>query len=287
MSIMAGTVWLFSLLVCQCAASSHPSLDDESLKPCPYPPPENIEPCSCQFNEKFQIFLICDIRQDMDRKLLQKLSHEFTARNEVHLFYVNLNGNKWITDFSPDLLGQFKISYFHLSNVRSIEGDIQGGAFNGSTFSLKELIIENKGHEYDYWDGSKKKIRTGAFSKLQNINKISLGSNFESIKPEAFSDLPNLQELNLESMNLRTIYSDSFENLPMLKTLDLSNKGILSLLSRAFSNLSSLIELNLSSNGLLNIKPDTFSNLPSLINLDLSSNRITKIGSMFSFLQNL
>ena len=155
------------------------------LKTCPFPTPQNIEPCSCKVDEKFQVLLTCKMNQDMDEKFLQRLTNAFGCKKEVHLFHVNLNGHNWMIDFSPELFGEFKMSHFHLSDCTSIVGDIQAGAFNGSLDSLKTFQIEGS------FRGENRTgvVKTGAFANLQALSKISLGNRFGSIETEAFESL--------------------------------------------------------------------------------------------------
>jgi hypothetical protein len=183
------------------------------------------------------------------------------------LFDINLNGNNWNAHFTPDLLGQFKLSHFHLSNFTSIAGDLQSGAFNGSSFSLKTVHMESSNSER-----SNRNVDTGAFSKLQSLSSVNLGNSFGSFKSKSFFDLPNLKHLLVDEKTLTTIEAETFHQLPKLKTLDLSNQLLGSLPSRSFCNLSNLTKIDLSKNMIKNIKEDTFYNLPSLLSLDLSKN---------------
>jgi len=273
---MLEKVWIFTIFSLPFVLSLQTSFE----KTCPYPMPKTIEPCLCKVNEKFQIFLTCNINQDMDRKLFQKLIDAFAFNKEVHMFDINLNDQAWKIDFSPELLGQFKISYFKLSNFGKMEGDIQAGVFNRSSFSLKEFHIDSYGYGY-------KTVETGAFSKLQNLKKVSLGKPFRTIKTKAFYDLPNFQQLEVKRGAISDIEPKAFEDLPKLKTLDFSHQSIWSLSSKSFYNLPNLTELNLSSNNIRKIEANTFDNLPSLLNLDLSKNsRLCNIGNLFSQLQN-
>ena len=255
-----------------------------NMKTCPYPLPKNIEPCSCKVDDELKVFLICNMEYHIDAKLLIKLNKAFVCKKEVHLFEINLNGNRWFPNFSNELLGQFKISYFHLFNFhsigskRNIGGNIEGGTFNGSTYSLKELHIETSK------DGqSNRVIETGAFSELRLLKKISIGNSFGTLQSKAFFDLPNLEFLTIDEQSISTIDSGAFENLSILKVMDLSNQLISSLSSRSFCNMFNLTELNLSSNKIKKIQNNTFYNLQSLVNLDLSRNsEFCHIGNMLS-----
>eukprot|EP00092_Neocalanus_flemingeri_P020556 GFUD01022269.1.p1 GENE.GFUD01022269.1~~GFUD01022269.1.p1 ORF type:complete len:511 (+),score=90.91 GFUD01022269.1:17-1549(+) len=287
---MLGILWLFSILCfifgdLQDQVPLLSSFELVNLKSCPFPVPKNIEPCSCKVDEKHEILLICNLDQDMDAELLHRLSNAFACKKEVHLFDINLNGHRWMTDFSPELLGQFKLTKFHLSNFAFIAGDILAGAFNGSLFSLTEFHIETSEEGSNHWNRGV--IETGAFSKLQALNKVSLGNSFGKLNTKAFFELPSLQQLTVDNQSISAIESEALYDLPGLKVLNLSNQSITSLPPRAFSNLPNLTELNLSLNMIKQVQDNTFYNLPSLINLDLSKNtKLCHIGNMFSHLRN-
>eukprot|EP00092_Neocalanus_flemingeri_P038111 GFUD01041481.1.p1 GENE.GFUD01041481.1~~GFUD01041481.1.p1 ORF type:complete len:533 (+),score=115.35 GFUD01041481.1:40-1599(+) len=284
---MFAKAWHFSLFWLGCLASIDqdsfpPTSELDNLKTCPFPMAEDIEPCSCKVNESYQVFLICNIKQDMDEKLLKKLNKNFACKKSIHVFEVNLNGYSWKTNFSPELLGQFKISYFHLSNASSIVGDIQASAFSGSSFSLREFSIATS------QEGNKNgRVESGGFSKLQTLTKVSLGNSFGSLETKSFFDLPNFQKLNIDKETISKIEEEAFDELPSLKVLDFGNQLITSLSAKAFSNLPNLTELNLSTNMLNKIDGNAFYNIPNLVNLDLSKNtELNDIGNMFEHLQH-
>ena len=215
--------WLFLILSFGVAASITidqdnllPSSEVANLKTCPFPRPQNIEPCSCKVDEKLQILLICNIDQDMGEELLQRLIKAFACKKEVHLFDIDLNGHSWVTNFSSESLGQFEIAHFHLSNCNSIVGDIQAGAFNGSSYTLKTFHIEPTPNEK-----SNGVVEKNAFSKLQTLSKVSLGNSFRTIQTKAFFDLPSFQQLTVDGRSISRIETEAFDDLPMLKVLDL------------------------------------------------------------------
>ena len=276
--------WWLSSLICfvYSASTDLGELQPASLRTCPFPMAQNIEPCSCKVDDKFQIHLICNILQDMDDQVLQRLNNAFACKKELYLFDVNLNGNSWVSNFSSNLLGQFGISHFHLKNFKYMAGDIQMGALNGSSFSLKTFQIERSKEE-----NSNRVVETGAFSKLQAVEKILLGNSFGKFQTNSFFDLPSLQELNVDEQTLETMETETFVNLPKLRVLDLSNQSLTSLPARGFFNLSNLTKLNLSKNKIKKLEDNTFYNLPNLVHLDLSKNvELLKVGNMFEHLKN-
>ena len=278
---MLKKVWHFSLLWLGCAAQDLKT--SEQKKTCPFPMADTIEPCSCKVDEtNFKVSLACDIQQDMDEELLKKLNKAFACKKTLHEFNVNLNGNNWTTDFSQELLGEFKMSNFSLSNLTSITGNIKAGAFHGSSLSLEEFNIEGA------IEGAiKGVIETGAFSELQTLRKVSLGNSFGTIQSKAFFDLSSFEELNVDTQTISNIETDAFFELPSLEFLDLSDQNIVSISSKAFHNLVNLEDINLSKNMIKKINVNTFNNLPSLVNLDLSSNtELSDIENMFEDFKN-
>ena len=278
---MLKKVWHFSLLWLGCAAQDLKT--SEQKKTCPFPMADTIEPCSCKVDEtNFKVSLACDIQQDMDEELLKKLNKAFACKKTLHEFNVNLNGNNWTTDFSQELLGEFKMSNFSLSNLTSITGNIKAGAFHGSSLSLEEFNIEGA------IEGAiKGVIETGAFSELQTLRKVSLGNSFGTIQSKAFFELSSFEEFIVDTQTISYIETEAFYELPSLKSLDLSDQNFVSISSRAFYNLIHLTELNLSKNRIYKINVNTFYNLQSLVYLDLSSNtELTYIGNMFGDLKN-
>jgi len=280
---MVWSAWLF-LLLGLCFAQDQESFISklENMKTCPFPTADNIYPCTCKTNEHLQVFLKCNINQDMDGALLKRLNAAFACKKDIHMFNVNLNGHNWVTDFSSELLGQFQISYFNIFNYTSIVGDIKAEAFNGSSFSLTEFNIASSESK-----STNRVVETGAFSKIQTLQKVSLGNAFGTIKSKAFFYLPNFQQLVLGAKSISTIETDAFEILPSLKILDLSSQNLSSLPMRALSNLSNLTELNLSENMIEKIEENTFYNIPKLVKIDLSNNPDLKhVGNMFVILKN-
>ena len=69
--------------------------ENENMKTCLFPWPEDIHPCACKEDENFQIFLICNIQQDMDEKMLSRLNDAFGGcRKEIYGFNINLNNEQ-------------------------------------------------------------------------------------------------------------------------------------------------------------------------------------------------
>merc|ERR1712179_239821 len=130
LTIMGQRRFLFLLLpALPIHGSSFPELDMENTRVCPYPWPENIYPCVCRENEKFQVFVTCNINSNVDKFQFQDqitiLEQAFRCNNEIFSLDINLNGYIWGKDISAENVGRSKMSYFRLSNFSSIEGFVK------------------------------------------------------------------------------------------------------------------------------------------------------------------
>jgi len=247
---------------------------------CPYPPADTIDPCKCFVDVQFRIHLVCNIEQNMDEDILEKIVDSVGCRNEIYEFYVDLNDNEWTVDFDSNIFGRFKISKFKLVNISRV-ANIEAGAFNESMVSLKSFHIDNAS------DGpGSSYIGTGAFVTIQNVRRINLGNNFASIKEGAFRACSKLQEIVFSKQSLKKIQSEAFFGLHSLQKLDLSNQRLTELPSTLVQNLPNLTDVDLSSNEIVTVSENVFCDVPNLVNLDLSHNNICHIGNMLESLRN-
>ncbi|OCT75823.1 TLR4 interactor with leucine rich repeats [Xenopus laevis] len=117
----------------------------------------------------------------------------------------------------------------------------------------------------------------------------SLGGNFISnISVLDFVHFPQLQRLDLQYNQIRSIHLKAFEKLPELEELYLGNNLLTTLAPGALAPLRKLKVLNVNGNRLHNISRASFSNLAALIKLRLDGNDIQNLqGSPFSALSNL
>merc|ERR1711892_1293929 len=219
-----------------------------NMRTCPFPWPEDVDPCSCKVNEKFQVFLTCDLQQNMDTELLERISTAFGCRREVFKFNINMNGYDW-DDW--ELLGNFQLTYFNLVN-----------------FTLAGSYLHS-----------------AAFSNLSSLTSISIGLDVLSIGKQAFYNLPSLKILDLKRSTINGISNEAFCNLPQLTDLDLSNLNLKYIGPDAFHNIPGMKELNLKGNDIRTIGEGIISGIPFFVNLDLSGNKkLTNIGTL---LENL
>jgi len=283
-----GQRWFLLLLLPALSVdcSSFPQLDQETARVCPYPWPEDIAPCVCQTNDKFQIFLTCNMRHDLHSETyrsgeddISKLHQNFQCNDEIFSFHINLNGHSWERDISEKNVGKFKISYFSLSNYSSIDGFFKPGGFSLSKESLVGVKIQknnDKSTKRSYFQNG---IGSGAFFDLPSLTSLTIDEGFEKIHSEAFSNLPSLKKLTLRGLS-GSIPKRAFYNMKNLKEMKLKDSEIWKIGSKAFEDLPSLEYLNLSNLGISTLQDDAIYNLPRLKSLDLSSNPLKYIGNV-------
>ena len=300
---MLSTIFLISAL---------PLVSASDRKSCPFPTPSSILPCECHFDEKFRIFLTCNLTQDMDDVIMTKLARGFGCKKEFFKFFVDLNGNDWTARFDEDTLGVFQMNHFHLVNFGNFVGNIKANSFNGSRNSIEEIIIDSSEKELlDDSEGSgeiplgwwrpptddlknlaaTREIEKNAFYQLNALKKISLGNSFSVLQSHAFSQLKVLETIEFDPATVTKIASYGFNELKSLRVLDLGNQSITTIEKEAFKLLPNLTELKLNDNYLRQILDDTI--LPdngvdsSLVTLDLSHNsELCRIGNMLRY-QNI
>ena len=120
-----------------------------------------------------------------------------------------------------------------------------------------------------------------SFPDLQNRNRIYYNfTGFESIDPNAFQGLTNLNIIDIELNLIEHIEANTFSNLTGLKKIYLSTNHITTINSGAFQGSTNLKIIDLGYNNISNINPATFQNLPNLETVILSENPITNINEL-------
>ncbi len=136
-------------------------------------------------------------------------------------------------------------------------------------------------------------LESYAFSDLENLQELDL--SFNSIKQlgnNLFSNLSNLKTLKIFNNKINLIEPYSFKGLKNLSKLDLGiNEVEISKNAPYFEHLSNLKSLCLNKNSIENLEPGVFDSLVSLEELDLSYNKIKRLPDYcfrnFSKLKNL
>ena len=123
------------------------------------------------------------------------------------------------------------------------------------------------------------------------LSTFYINYSLESIKLEKklFDGFRMLKKLMIyQNKNLRIIDKDAFSNLIELEELDLSDNCIGFIDKTMFSNLIKLKKLTLYGNQIKSIEENSFSNLHNLEYLDLSHNRLRSLSAKsFVGLDNL
>ncbi|XP_058863374.1 reticulon-4 receptor-like 2 [Acipenser ruthenus] len=114
-------------------------------------------------------------------------------------------------------------------------------------------------------------------------------NNISSIKPDSFSDMRDLEELDLgDNPSLRTLHPDSFRGLDKLQSLHIYRCQLGTLPGNIFKKLYSLQFLYLQDNLLQHIQDNLFSDLVNLTHLFLHGNQIRVLSeNVFRGLVNL
>ncbi|KAG5684223.1 hypothetical protein PVAND_013461 [Polypedilum vanderplanki] len=117
---------------------------------------------------------------------------------------------------------------------------------------------------------SNKRVKRFVVDGNKNVEKMpkNLGESF-----------PELNELIVTNVPLKTLSPDDFKDLKKLQTATISNTSIKDIDPDTFSGAPNLQNLILSNNNLRHIDDDSFNGIPKLKSLDLSGNKIQKLSN--------
>ncbi|KAI1233977.1 hypothetical protein IHE44_0003682 [Lamprotornis superbus] len=145
---------------------------------------------------------------------------------------------------------------------------VREDSFQG-LYKLKELVLSSNKIFH---------LPNTTFSQLLNLQNLDLSFNqLSSLHPELFYGLRKLQTLHLRSNSLRTIPVRLFWDCRSLEFLDLSTNRLRSLARNGFAGLIKLRELHLEHNQLTKINFAHFLRLSSLHTLFLQWNKISNL----------
>lgn len=132
-------------------------------------------------------------------------------------------------------------------------------------------ILELEGNNIDQLEAS-------TFSELINLDSLDLTNNVISeFVIGVFAGLEKLTVLNLGSNRIARIKANTFKGLQSLKELTLEDNVINTIDQYAFSGLDSLKSLYLNHNDLRSVPTSALRALPSLVSLQLTGNPLRKI----------
>uniref|UniRef100_A0ABK0L919 Leucine-rich repeat-containing G protein-coupled receptor 6 n=1 Tax=Rattus norvegicus TaxID=10116 RepID=A0ABK0L919_RAT len=132
-------------------------------------------------------------------------------------------------------------------------------------------------------------LQPGLFHHLRFLEELMLQSNqLRGIPAEALWELPSLQSLRLDANLISLVPERSFEGLSSLRHLWLDDNALTEIPVRALNNLPALQAMTLALNRIRHIPDYAFQNLTSLVVLHLHNNRIQHVGThSFEGLHNL
>jgi len=281
-------VWALEVVLCVWLAGvgAAPPPPDDAV-PCPYPAPEDIEPCNCVADPRtFQGYVMCywTMGQDPAKNMEQfnNVLNQFDTFNKIFVMEMTCDEcSNFVLDgyFNENTTGRFEISYFTLEHfdpsevIPSLE-QFSETSFKGSRESLLYLKLDAN-HFFtpatDFLLGM-----TG----LQELQLHGLDSMSTSLP--ALSPLSSLRLLSLSEGSFPTLTAGNFAGLEQLMTLFIDNSQVETIAPDTFMNLTRLNQLSLSFNKLETLAPKTFSNLPNLSILNLGNNLFQEIAEDFS-----
>lgn len=133
-------------------------------------------------------------------------------------------------------------------------------------------------------------IPAGSLQSLQSLQELYLEScDIKFIEDKAFEGLTSLLLLSLDKNQLSVIPSKSLSHLTQLRVLHLNQNKLTEILPLAFSNLGNLEDLQLNNQSLTIISKGSFHGLNNLKRLEISSNKDLSIieGGSFTNLSRL
>ena len=231
---------------------------------------------------------------DLQSNNITFIPHHVFWGLDIQYLDLNLNKISFISQFSfADLRGNVALDL----SSNTIH-DIEEGAFDDHTFTLRSLKIENNQL------GDMKPERLNSILKNQDsLTALLMGQNGLSYMPEIshmyqlkqlslsknqierLTQIPSsVSDLNLDHNRIKSIDADTFSNLVHLKYLSLDGNQISYIDAQAFSNLVELVSVNLAKNYIKHLPNKLIFNLIYLDRLDLSSqNQMLNNISAFAF----
>jgi len=300
------------LFLLSCVFVSVLSSSGQDLARCPYPLPEDIEPCICTVDHLYRMILTCDLNEEFTEERFQKITLAFDYNNNIYSFDIDMSSRvHW--RFYPQLdqsnLGQLNITYFSLRNAHLVGSLFGEGAFSGSVGSITNITIEDVyvyglsvdlgTHALHSACSSLKSLKIERVSQLSNTTlalspklvEVSFKkASFPILPSSLFSaqNVPNIQSITVDfsGNNIVRIEEDSFNDLLSLKSLTITKSDIEEL-PRIVSNSPNLTDFSMTNGNLEIIEENAFSGVPSLTQLTLSGNRNlnhTGLGSSLHFI---
>ena len=189
---------------------------------------------------------------------------ELSNLKELHLSHTIMD------DFNFDLFDNLckQLEYIEISCTNFDDKCIKKFFFGRNFPFLTTIYINSSTRDIN--------LQKNLFDGLQTLQKLdfSLCNNVRIIDNEAFSNLVELQDLNLTDTYIEFIDKSVFSNLINLKKLSLSRNRLVSIEESCFSNLHSLENLDLSFNRLRSLSAKSLVGLGNLKRLNLMHNEL-------------
>lgn len=202
----------------------------------------------------------CNSLQTVQIKNSEIVSIHQNILNEMpKLIHLNLHGNKLqnLNFISP----HNSLSFLNLSANYIVQFNI---SILSSLTNLTVLDLSNNEIQFESF------VQQNV--TLNKIKTLILYNN-EMVNLTSLTAFPNVENLDLSSLNIEIISENVFKSLDKLNTLNVNRNNFQFLACESFSNNNNLQYLNLSRNDLNKTIlecSDLFKNLPKLIDLDLS-----------------
>ncbi|XP_025082331.1 toll-like receptor 4 [Pomacea canaliculata] len=167
------------------------------------------------------------------------------------LWQLQMNGN-FFKHFVKDMLHPFtNLTSVYLNAMNTKPWGID-------EFAFRSPILTNLSLAFNHLDFSRNTIHSGAFAGIPHLSFLSLYQNyFHYVDDNRFSEL--------------------FSNLTNLNYINLGYCSVASISNKTFRGMTSLTTIVLSGNTLRFIPEGTFDDLPNLTSIDLSSNQLSLI----------
>lgn len=118
-------------------------------------------------------------------------------------------------------------------------------------------------------------LPVATFTNLRNLEELEIGLNpFMFIPNDAFAGLSRLEYLAMFQNDISQLQSSWFEDLTSLQGLHIQQNSIDSLPAGIFSHMMALVDINLSQNNLSTLHANAFGNVASLASLNAQFNQI-------------
>ena len=252
------------------------------------------------------------INSEVVLKFIENLSYIEILNLRGKLSYINLDSlfnlkslalkGKIMDDFNFDLFYNLfnQLEYISISctnlDDKYIEKLFYGRNFPYLTSFFIANSFENITLEKELFDGLRtlqklkmffskhvQIIDTNVFSNLIELQELDLNDTYiEFIDKTLFSNLINLKKFSLSRNRLKSIEENSFSNLHNLEYLDMSFNRLRSLSAKSFVGLDNLKVLNLSYNKLLSFDLDIFDYIGKFVVIYLYGNPIMNKDKIFN-----